>query len=635
MLKFLSLLISFVLISSGVLSCTTTGLVVNRKNITDQQVANTINQNGNYRQVLHQPENENMASQTVSANIPTKKILSPTTNALNKCLDNKEIDKEHVYNIPCLEQDKIKLNQVGLAHLTLGIAYAERSMIDQAICEFQCAIERNPHHLEPHVRLGIAYGIKGMTNEAKFEFKKAIDIDLNEAVANIVFNALPVAENTKMQKDLFKAHINLGDAYKKESKLKKAQLIFEKALALKPEHPVAKKQLSEIYFRLGTSYLQNQEYDDAIVEFSKTMEIDHNYAMFEKSNFNLFSKDKQAISEGRISSGKLYSVENVNDSTHNDIIKESLHEEEQGEEFLQNQMPHQNDIIEETVLAKRNSARDITYDQKRTENQSPVSPSQGNDIKELVQSDKMSSDTLQLQGPNSLKSENVLQMQGPSKEDQDEKQFQENIADEHTVVQKETNTSLPNVESTIQADSSGKNAVAKYQTSSNYRVYTYNMTRNGKTKIGINEAIKKYEDATINNPYDNDAFLNLAYAYYSKAMYLDDAIARREDAPEGNQNFSVRRFYLNDDTGNKENSKTGLSEHTNTFKNNLAFRNRSGNMHEEMFNETIIEYKNALQIDPNSSSSLYGLALSFSMKGSSPDVALKSKNNPKGTLFGY
>jgi tetratricopeptide (TPR) repeat protein len=170
---------------------------------------------------------------------------------------------------------------------------------------------------------------------------------------------------------------------------------------------------------------------------------------------------------------------------------------------------------------------------------------------------------------------------------------------------------------------------------SDYRVYTYNITKNYNTRIGINEAIKKYEDATIKNPYDNNAFLNLAHAYYSKAMCLDDAISRREDAPEGNQAFSVKRFYLNDNAGNEKNSASCFSEQPNTFGNNITFRNRSGNMYEEMFHEAIIEYKNALRINPNSSNSLYGLAFSFSTKGSSPNVALKSKNNPKGILSGY
>ena len=104
-------------------------------------------------------------------------------------------------------------------------------------------------------------------------------------------------------------------------------------------------------------------------------------------------------------------------------------------------------------------------------------------------------------------------------------------------------------------------------------------------------------------------------------MYLDAAIARREDAPEGNQNFSVKRFYLSE-TGN-----------TNTFDNAIAFRNRPGKIYEEMFREAIVEYKSALRTNPNSSSSLYGLAFSFSVKGSHLEIASRDKKRYKKHHF--
>jgi tetratricopeptide (TPR) repeat protein len=667
MSKLTNLLITLVLISTGVISCTNHGFV-KKKDFINQQHVNTINQNGNYRQVLPQPEKDNMTRQAVPADISTKKKPSLTTSTKNNHSANKAIDKKHVYNLPGLEQDQIKLNQVGLAHLALGIAFAERNMIDQAISEFQSAIEENPRHLESHIRLGTAYGIKGMANEAKSEFKKAMNIDLNEAVAKIVFDALPVAANAKKQKNLLKAHINLGNAYKKEAKLKKAQLVFEKALALKPEHPIAIKLLSEIYFNLGTSHLESQAYDDAIVEFNKvldinpdfphikdalekahyslgiiyaknknldkaiiefnkTMELNHNYAMLEKSNLNIISKDKKAISDKRIHSGKSHSDGNVHDGANNDVIKESFHAEEQEGESLQNQIPDQFDVAEEMILTKKGNEKGVEYDQNQEENQHSVHHSQGNSKNKLVKSLKNLPGIRKLQKTNDTKPEKARLIKEPTKENKNEKQIQENIAYEQTIVKQATGESLSNNQLNI--------GVAKSRSNSDYSVYTYNITRNYKTKIGINEAIKKYEDATINSPYDSNAFLNLAHAYYCKAMYLDDAIAIREDVPQGNQNFSVKRFYLNDDADNEKNRESDLSELTNTFGDNIAFRNRSGNMYEEMFHEAIIEYKNALRINPNSSNALYGLAFSFSLKGSSSGIALKSKSNPKGILFSY
>jgi Lipoprotein NlpI, contains TPR repeats len=333
MSKLTNLLIPLVFISTGAISCANYGFV-KKQDIKDQQFINTINQDGSERQVLPQPEKKNMASQAIPANIPTIEKPSSIANTNNKQSDNIAIGKDHVDNLTGVEQGQIKLNQVGLAHLTLGIAYAERDLIDQAICEFQSAIEANPHHLESYVRLGTTYGLKGMVNEALSEFKKAIDINLNEAVTKIVFSALPVTANQQVKTDVVNAHINLGNAYKEEGKLKRSQLEYEKALELKPEHPIASKSLSEIYYTIGTSCLENKEYDNAIdafntvlklnpgfpqikdalerahynlginyaengklnkaiIEFNKTMEINLHYAMQDKNSFNIIGSDKK------------------------------------------------------------------------------------------------------------------------------------------------------------------------------------------------------------------------------------------------------------------------------------------------------------------------------------------------------
>ncbi|MGR3294594.1 MAG: tetratricopeptide repeat protein, partial [Candidatus Scalindua sp.] len=629
MSKLTNLLIPLVLISTGVISCANYSFV-KKKDITNQQFVNTTNQNGNERLGLPQPEKENMTSQAVPANIPTIEKPSSMTNTKNKQPDNKAIDKEHVDNLPGVEQGQIKLNQVGLAHLTLGIAYVERDLIDQAICEFQSAIEANPHHLESYVRLGTTYGLKGMTNEALSEFKKAIDINLNEAVAKIVFSALPVTANQKVRTDVVMAHINLGNAYKEEGKLKRSQLEYEEALELKPEHPIASKSLSEIYYSVGTSYLENKEYDNAIdafntvlklnpgfpqikdalekahynlginyaengklnkaiIEFNKTMEINLHYAMLDKKSLNIISNDKKAVSGKQIHHDKNRPDENTNNSTNRDVKRESFHEEKEG--ALQDQTPHQIDVAGEMILAEKGNAKESEYDQNRIESQHPLLSRKDNKNK-LAKSNKASFETKQLLHANDSRHEKVQLKTEISNENQGKKQIQEKIAQAKTVDTGETNVNdldfvdrgrnaslqvrreedfensntynldkekemseenlaqfnQPDEDKIIavQANSSGKKAVAKNRTNANYSVYTYNITRNYKSQIGVNDAIKKYEDATISNPYDNNAFLNLAHAYYCKAMYLDDAIARREDAPEGNQNFSVKRFYLND-----------------------------------------------------------------------------------------
>jgi tetratricopeptide (TPR) repeat protein len=651
------------LISTGVISCTNYSFV-KKKDIPNQQFSNTINQDGNDRQALPQPEEENITSQVAPASIPTR-MESPspslTANTEDKQSVNKVTDKEHVDNPPVVEQSQIKLNQVGLAHLDLGIAYAEKGLIDQAICEFQSAIEANPHHLESYVQLGTTYGLKGMANEAQLEFKKAIDINLNEAVAKIVFSALPVTANQKGKTDVAKAHINLGNAYKEEGKLKRSRIEYEKALALNPKNSIASKSLSEIYYTIGASCLENKEYDGAvgafnkvvelnpgfpqikdalekahynlginyaengkldkaIIEFNKTMEINLNYAMLDKNSLSHISNDKKAVSDKNIHHDRNLPDENADNSTNSDIRKESFHKAE--EEPLQDQLPHQIGVAGKMILAEKDNTKKPEEGLNQAENQRPLLLQEDNKRK-LVRSNKPSFETEQSQKANEPRHEREHLKTEKSNRSQGKKQTQDKIAHVKTVNTEETDINDPDFFNQ-ERDASLLVSGEEDPGNPNYRVFTYNITRNYKPQIRINEAIKKYEDATINNPYDNKAFLNLAHAYYSKAMYLDDAIARREDAQEGNQNFSVKRFYL---------SETSLTGSTNTFDNAIAFRNRPGKIYEEMFREAIVEYKSALRTNPNSSSSLYGLAFSFSVKGSHLEIASRDKKRYKKHHF--
>jgi len=658
MSKLTNLLIPLVLISTGVISCTNYSFVKKKKDIPNQQLSNTIIQDGNGRQALPQPEEENVIT---SADISTTVKPPSTPNTEDRQSVDKVIYKRHVDNLPGVEQGQIKLNQVGLAHLDLGIAYAEKGLIDQAICEFQSAIEANPHHLESYVRLGTTYGLKGMANEAQLEFKKAIDINLNEAVAKIVFSALPVTANQKGKADVAKAHINLGNAYKEEGELNRSRIEYEEALELNPKNPIASKSLSEIYYTIGASCLENKEYDGAvgafnkvvelnpefpqiqdalekahynlginyaengkldkaIIEFNKTMEINLNYAMLDNNSLHHISNDKKTVSDKNIHHGRNLPNENTDNSTNSDVRKKSFHKAEEGS--LQNQPPHQIDIAGEMILAEKDNTKKPEEGQNQAENQHLLLLQEGNKRK-LALSNKASFETEQSIKADGSKHVNVHLKTEKSNRSQDKKQIQEKVAHAKTVNIEETDV---NDLGFLDQERDASLLVRKEEDAENpnYRVFTYDLTRNHKPQIGIKDAIKKYEDATINNPYDNSAFLNLAHAYYRKAMYLDDAIARREDAPEGNQNFSVKRFYL---------SETGVTGSTDTFDNAIAFRNRPSKIYEEMFREAIVEYKSALRINPNSSNSLYGLAFSFSVKGSHLEIASRGKKKYKKHHF--
>jgi len=690
MSKLINLLILLIMVSTGVISCTSQSLV--RKSDVHQQVllqhegkdatnqtgytgiftknkAPTINTKSKYAvNKVTGSKNDADTRKTINRIRKSKPVIFDykntvendptyeeftTVNLIEKT--EKESEKRHIYNLPAEQQDKKDLSQVGLAHLNLGIAYAERGLIDQAILEFQSAIKANPHHLESRVRLGTTYGLKGMTNEALSEFKKAIDINLNEAVAKIAFNALPVATNQKLKTDVVKAHINLGNAYKEEGKLKRSQLEYEKALELEPEHPIARRSLSEIYYSLGTSCLENKKYDNAvdafnkvlelnpgfsqikdvledahynlginyakngeldkaIIEFNKTMEINLNYAMLDKNNLNIISKDKEAVSGKHIHHDRDRPDGNVNNSTNGDKRKDSSHVEEKEEESLRKQTPHKIDVAEEMILAEKENAKESEHEKVQLKTEISNKDQGRKQIQEKIAHVK-------------------------TVDTKEKKIFKESLAqfnqpDEDKIVTIQANSSIAKEIDNILA--STHIGPGKFESTSGHRVFSYYITRDYNSRIGFNDAIKKYEDATRKNHYDNTALLSLAHAYYSKAMHLDYAIARREeDASGSNQNFLVQRYYLNDDVGDEVVSKVSSTEQTKTPEEyNMTFHNKLGNVYHkrEMFSEAIKEYKNALKIDPDSSKTLYSLAFSFSKKGSYLGVALRSKNNSRRTL---
>ena len=709
MSKFTNLLIPLIMVSTGVISCTSQSLV--RKSDVSQQVllqhegenvtgqteyteistkdnAPTVNTKSKYAaDKATGSENDVNTRKAVDRISESKPVIPDYTNTvkndpvheefttvnlieeliektgtpaeLEESEEESEREKEHIYNLPAGQQDEKVLSQVGLAHLNLGIAYEERGLIDQATLEFQSAVKANPHHLESHVRLGTTYGLKGMTNEALSEFKKAIGINLNEAVAKIVFNALPVAANQKVKTDIVEARINLGDAYKEEGRLKRSQLEYKKALEL--EHPIARRSLSEVYYSLGTSCLENKKYDNAIDAFNKVLKLNPEFPqvrdVLEKAHYNLginYAKSGE-LNKAIIEFNKTMEIslnyamldknrpdENVNNSTGGDKRKDSSHIEEKGGESLRKQIPRKIDVVEEMILAEKDNTKESEH--KRVQLKTEISnEDQGKkqiqeniahvktvdtekaEVGDLDSVDQERNASLEVRGEEEAENSNTYDL-NKGKEMSKGSLTQFNQPDEDKIVAIQANSPVVEADDNILANT--YIVPGEIKSTSGHRVFSYYVTRNYNRKIGFNDAIKEYEDAIRRNPYGNNAHHNLAYAYYSKALHLDDAIARREDYPEDNQSFTVKRFYIHDTVDDKEIDKISLTKHTETFdKESAALYNRVGYTHfkKGMFDDAILEYRNALKIDPKYSKTLYNLAFSFLIKGSYLDVALRGQ----------
>ncbi len=351
------------------------------------------------------------------------------------------------------------------------------------------------------------------------------------------------------------------------------------------------------------------------------MEIKLNYAMLDKNNLNIINKDKKAVSGKHIHHDRNHPDENVNNSTNGGKSEDSSHVEEKEGESSQKQEPRKIDVVEEMILAEKGNADDSEYEKVQLETEIPNEGRGKKRIQEKIANVKsVDAEETDVSDLDSVGQERNATLQARGKE---EGLAQFNQPDEDKIVAVQANSPVAEMDDNILANT--YTVPGEIKSASGHRVFSYYITRNYNRKIGFNDAIKEYEDAIGKNPYGNNAHHNLAYAYYSKALHLDDAIARREDCPENNQSFTVKRFYIHDNVDDKEIDKIRLAKHTETFGKESAALYNKGNIYFKngMFNNAIYEYRNALKIDPEYSKTLYNLAFSFLIKGSHLDIALR------------
>ncbi len=169
-------------------------------------------------------------------------------------------------------------NYFPTAHYNLGLAYARKDMLDQAIAEYKRAIEIKPDYAYAHYNLGFVYNRKGLVDQAIEEYKKAIGLDPGFDQA---YNDLGIAYRRKnlldeavaayrkaieIDPDFAQARYNLGNAYSSEEMRAEAIAEYEKALEIDPEFGEAHNNLSFAYFREG-------DYEKAIYHCDRAIEL--------------------------------------------------------------------------------------------------------------------------------------------------------------------------------------------------------------------------------------------------------------------------------------------------------------------------------------------------------------------------
>ena len=128
--------------------------------------------------------------------------------------------------------------RIPFAYNNLGLAYASKGQLDEAIELYQTALRLKPDYAEAHNNLGIAYASKGQLEMAIEQFQTAV----------------------RLKPDYAEAHNDLGLAYASKGLLDEAIEHYQTAVRLKPD-------LTEAHFNLGLIYLKKGSKDMARTEF--------------------------------------------------------------------------------------------------------------------------------------------------------------------------------------------------------------------------------------------------------------------------------------------------------------------------------------------------------------------------------
>jgi len=132
--------------------------------------------------------------------------------------------------------------QKHLEHFNKGLSLRNLGFLDDAIVEYQKALQYNNDFVNGHINLGYTFQQKGI-------FDKAIE-HYNYAL--------------KKEPNNYKALVNLGSVFIEEGKLDEATYYLERGLEIEPNDYIARRNLSKVLFGKGLK-------DRAFVEARRTL----------------------------------------------------------------------------------------------------------------------------------------------------------------------------------------------------------------------------------------------------------------------------------------------------------------------------------------------------------------------------
>jgi Flp pilus assembly protein TadD len=164
-------------------------------------------------------------------------------------------------------------------HNGLGLAFQRKGDLAQASLHYREALEVRPDYAEAHNNLGTVLGQRGQIDEARRHFQKAVEIkaDFAEARENLrrlasdktPRDSAPVAE---IDSGSAESHLRLGVALGQQSQFDEALAQFRKALELKPDY-------AEAHYNMGFALQKKGSWKDAMAHYETAIQLKPDYAL--------------------------------------------------------------------------------------------------------------------------------------------------------------------------------------------------------------------------------------------------------------------------------------------------------------------------------------------------------------------
>jgi tetratricopeptide (TPR) repeat protein len=174
-------------------------------------------------------------------------------------------------------------------HINLGRALLQKGRVDEAITQYQQALQISPGHAEAHNYLGNVLLQKGRVDEAITQYQQALQIKPDFAEARYYLgNALLLKGNVdeaiaqyqkalQITPDFAEAHYNFGNALLQKGHVDEAITQYQQALQIKPDD-------AEVHINLGNALLQKGRVDEAITQYQQALQIKPDFA---EASYNL------------------------------------------------------------------------------------------------------------------------------------------------------------------------------------------------------------------------------------------------------------------------------------------------------------------------------------------------------------